>query len=128
MYSFFGSSNIASWWACCASGCFRLGFVRFRRKVVVSHCSYYCLISAVPHLHYFFASVAWILTKVFIYSFDRLLMAIFLVWFYFRSQVRWCFILSTISVFFISFAWHGSSYLYYELIIFLGMNNCVLTL
>ena len=35
-------------------------FVRFRWKVVVFHCSYSWLISAVHHLHYFFASAAWI--------------------------------------------------------------------
>ena len=39
-------------------------------------CSYYWLISAVHHLHYFFASGAWILMKVFLYSFDYLLIAI----------------------------------------------------
>ena len=31
---------------------------RFRQKVVVFHCSYYWLISAVHHLHYFFTSAA----------------------------------------------------------------------
>ena len=45
-------------------------FAKFRGKVVVSPCSYYWLISAVYHLHYFFASAAWI----FLYLFDCLLM------------------------------------------------------
>ena len=61
-------------------------------------CSYYWLISAVHHLHYFFASGAWILIifSIFIWLFvDGNLSW----WFYFRSQVRWCF-LPTISVFF----------------------------
>ena len=58
-------------------------FSRFSQKVVVFHCSYYWLISAVHHLHYFFASATWILTKVFLYSFDCLLMAICLVCFTF---------------------------------------------
>ena len=63
-------------------------FIRFHQKVVLFHCSYYWLISAVHHLNYFLPSAAWILTKVFLYSFDCLLMAICLASFYFLSQVR----------------------------------------